>query len=584
MQFIPPLSAILLLIGTTFSLQAIPMFGEGEGRAGQKSALVAEKEEAAGRRISESSSAGGASMNEGHYFSRQNGPKKIQSSSMERTSISSGTAGAATDSTVLPSTEEQDPHASEPAATTGDSFQGHSVAAVEPKPLYRLAPEGWQEMSGTEGWQSTDHFDNTTATFMRSSALRHPVDLKPFDVVSQSYSRFETIDKRKAACSCQQGHEIEIASSNPRPTINASAASGHVEASEESQVSMTPEQAIQDLALSAEEADKVARVLGNIFKLAPTMECLRVLDFSEGHDETTKLFEANQGVYLSEKKLILNNGEPPVRLAVPMPGNADAWTSVVPSIIPAGIKTRFPDERGKWIEMEAPNREPTSEERRQVRSLIQNALGSHYGSSEAERMLSLSEGAMTLKNVGGMMATKPETNTNTLVNFVTIQGDQSSLQQARQELTSPYVPLLEGLSAAAECVARGVGAVAGTAGLSLVGFLDGAMEGGEAVEKALDKAPLIISTGPIAAVPVLAGIFVGGVTGPIRALPQAARTSFGYFSPQQAWKKSMAALSRWGDSGHAIGLLEKANEADEKIKTDLNAFFEPALSTAKCNT
>ena len=144
---------------------------------------------------------------------------------------------------------------------------------------------------------------------------------------------------------------------------------------------------------------------------------------------------------------------------------------------------------------------------------------------------------MTVQNVGDMMAAKPETNTNTLVNFVTIQGDQSSLQQARQELTSPYVPLLERLSAAAECVPRCFGAVAGTAGLSLVGFLDGVMERGQAVEKALDKAPLIISTGPIAAVPVLAGIFLGGVTGPIRALPQAARTSFGYFSPQQAWKK-----------------------------------------------
>ena len=185
---------------------------------------------------------------------------------------------------------------------------------------------------------------------------------------------------------------------------------------------------------------------------------------------------------------------------------------------------------------------------------------------------------MTVQNVGDMMAAKPETNTNTLVNFVTMQGDQDSLQQVRQELTSPYIPLLEGLSAAAEFVARGAGAVAGTAGLSLAGVLDGAMQGGQAVEKAL---PLIITAGPIGAVPVLAGVFVGGVTGPIRALPQAARTSFGYFSPQQAWKKSIAALSRWGDSGHAIGLLEKANEADEKIKTDIKTFLQPFMGDVK---
>ncbi|MBX9577347.1 MAG: hypothetical protein K2W97_02585 [Chthoniobacterales bacterium] len=379
----------------------------------------------------------------------------------------------------------------------------------------------------------------------------------------------------------QQGHEIEIAPSNPRPATNASTAAMHIEASEVSQVSMTPEQAIQDLALSVGEADELARVLGNLFKSAPTMTCLRILDFADLHDETTKLFEANQGAEVANKKLILNNGQPPVRLAVLLPGKTDEWTSVVPSFIPAGIKTRFPDDRGIWIEMEAPDREPTSEESQEVKSLIKKALRSHYGSSEAERMLSACQGEMTVQNVGDMMATKPETNTNTLVNFVTMQGDQDSLQQARQELSSPYVPLLEGLSAVAEFVVRGAGAVAGTAGLSLAGFVDGAMEGGQAVEKALDKAPLIISTGPIAAVPVLAGIFLGGVTGPIRALPQAARTSFGYFSLQQAWKKSTSALSRWGDSGHAVGLLQRANEADEKIKTDIKDFLQPFIRDEK---
>ena len=115
MQFIPPLSAILLLIGTTFSLQAIPMFGEGELH-----------------RASESSSAGGASMNQGHFY-RQDGSQELQSSSMERTSISSATA---TDSIVLTSTEEH-LQASAPAATTGGSLEGRSVAAVDPKPIFR---------------------------------------------------------------------------------------------------------------------------------------------------------------------------------------------------------------------------------------------------------------------------------------------------------------------------------------------------------------------------------------------------------------------------------------------------------------
>ena len=379
----------------------------------------------------------------------------------------------------------------------------------------------------------------------------------------------------------QQGHEIAVAPSNPRLPINANTTSAHVEVSEMSQVSMTPEQAIQDLKLSVEEADEVVRVLGNLFQSAPTMACLRVLDFADLHDETTKLFEANQGAEVANKKLLLNNGQPPVRLAVPIPGASGAWTSVVPSFIPAGIKTRFPDESGLWIEMEAPDREPTSEESQEVKSLIQKALGSHYGSAEAEKMLSLCQGEMTVKNVGNMMAEKPETNTNALVNFVTMQGDQGSLQQVRQELTSPYIPLLESLSAAAEFVARGAGAVTVTAGLSLAGSIDGAMQGAGAVEKALDKAPLIVSTGPIAAVPVMAGVLLGAITGPIRALPQAARTSFNYFLPQQAWEKSMAALSRWGDSGHAIGLLEKANEADEKIKTEIQNLLKPFTGDPK---
>ena len=131
MQFIPPLSAILLLIGTTVSLQAIPMFEEGEDPARQKSTPGA-AQEAQGRRISESSSAGEASMDQGH-FSRQDGSQELQSSSMEGTSISSATA---TDSIVLTSTEEH-LQASAPAATTGGSLGGHSVTAVDPKPISR---------------------------------------------------------------------------------------------------------------------------------------------------------------------------------------------------------------------------------------------------------------------------------------------------------------------------------------------------------------------------------------------------------------------------------------------------------------
>ena len=113
---------------------------------------------------------------------------------MERTSISSGTA---TDSTVLTSTEEH-LQAFAPATTTGGSLEGHSVAAVEPKPLYRLAPEGWQEMSGTEGWQSTHRFDNTTPTAAHTSTPP-AIHRAAVTFFGNNYNRSETIDKRKAA-------------------------------------------------------------------------------------------------------------------------------------------------------------------------------------------------------------------------------------------------------------------------------------------------------------------------------------------------------------------------------------------------
>ncbi len=184
MKFIPPLSAILTLIGTTVSLQAIPMFEEGGGRARQKSTLVAEQE-AQGRRMSESSSAGEASMNQGH-FSRQDGSQELQSSSMESTSISSGRAGAATAPPVLTSTEEH-LQASAPAATTGGSLGGHSVTAVDPKPISRQ-------------WQPYRPFCND----FTASALR--------------YSTIQVLPRQASATSTQRSQPAEGAATGEEAT------------------------------------------------------------------------------------------------------------------------------------------------------------------------------------------------------------------------------------------------------------------------------------------------------------------------------------------------------------------------------
>ena len=97
-------------------------------------------------------------MNQGHFY-RQDGSQELQSSSMERTSISSGTARAGTDSTVA-STEKQHLQASPPAATAGGSLEGHSVTAVDPKPISRQ-------------WQPYRPFCNDfTASALRCSTIQ----------------------------------------------------------------------------------------------------------------------------------------------------------------------------------------------------------------------------------------------------------------------------------------------------------------------------------------------------------------------------------------------------------------------------
>ncbi|MCX6957140.1 MAG: hypothetical protein NT164_01165 [Verrucomicrobiae bacterium] len=129
MKAIPPISAIVLLIGTTFSLQAIPMFGEGEYPARPESRLAAEQKEEAGRRISESPS---RDENQESDLPRQDQMPEIQDPSMEHASISSsGTAGAETERPIPTSAEQEHLQDSGPAAAEG-SFEGHSVAAAQP--------------------------------------------------------------------------------------------------------------------------------------------------------------------------------------------------------------------------------------------------------------------------------------------------------------------------------------------------------------------------------------------------------------------------------------------------------------------
>ncbi|MCX6957850.1 MAG: hypothetical protein NT164_04870 [Verrucomicrobiae bacterium] len=150
---------------------------------------------------------------------------EIQDPSMEHASLSSSGAVGASE-VVIPTTSAEQEHlqASGPAAA-GASFQGHSVAAAQPKPVYRLAPNGeWEaQHPETKEWHPREDLNarfkdcllpQPPGSAFQTSAWSHPEDLQSFDVVPQHYNRAEDIDKRKAACQ-QELREEQI--KNPSP-------------------------------------------------------------------------------------------------------------------------------------------------------------------------------------------------------------------------------------------------------------------------------------------------------------------------------------------------------------------------------
>ena len=186
MKHTPILSVILLLTGTPFSLHAIPMFEE------EKNLTVPEERMPADSRIVERS---------GSDLLQQDQSSQIENSAMDKTNIS-----ASTDSLVPITSAEAEGFQ---AAAEG-SFEGHSVAAVIPKPLYRLGPNNvWEKQDlETKEWRPSPTLNSRFRDDMESSSLASdfsvspwssPEDLKPFTVFTQHYNRATSIDERKAA-------------------------------------------------------------------------------------------------------------------------------------------------------------------------------------------------------------------------------------------------------------------------------------------------------------------------------------------------------------------------------------------------
>ena len=481
-------------------------------------------------------------------------------------------------------------------------------------------------------------------------------NLQPSNIEEISAISMETLGERnetglstheKLVGGDQQGHEIKVVDSSSSRKMNVPS-SGTLSASNATvtQVLMPPEQAVQDLKQSIDETGRLARALEEFLEIAPTMACLRALNLEGLSPESMKLFEANRGRNLGDKKLILNTGEPPVRIPMLIPGKKDEWTSIIPSIIPAGIKVNVPDEHGKWIEMQAPDREPRSAEQNQVKTLIKKALSSYCGSSEGEEKLSEYTEAIKVKDVAimvedidqrSLVASMPE-----LLQKKASPGEGLLLQEMRQHLSSPYVPLLEGLGATAQLIARSAAAVTTTAIETGKGGLEGALYGGVVGAIAGIMPTMVMGSGAtlalgastaanvgtiggasggmaasylktgsppkignntsadyvvpgailgsviggggaviaahagVPAVTAATGAMAGGFIGAINRFPSAVQNSLKYFSLQDTWKKSINAFSRWSSGGsELVQLIQQANTTDEKMKGDLEKFFEP---------
>lgn len=107
-----------------------------------------------------------------------------------------------------------------------------------------------------------------------------------------------------------------------------------------------------------------------------TIASLRAIDVTSGTDLSSMLWSLIIGRSHDphESTLILNNGEPPFWQHIPATGDQQCYTSIIPAIIPVGLKMYLDNSDQASV---VPSRIPTAEENQQVRSLIKEALEVH---------------------------------------------------------------------------------------------------------------------------------------------------------------------------------------------------------------
>ena len=146
------------------------------------------------------------------------------------------------------------------------------------------------------------------------------------------------------------------------------------------------EQALQALQnenrLHQEAMDTFIRLMRTT-KESGTMAALKIFDFENMTDIGGSVWSNNQGFDWKNAVLILNN-DPinPVELCIPAVNQENRSASIIPQIIPSGVRTNV-----NGVTFNAPVRQPTPEENLQIRKLIKEAFDCYYGPENRERWL-----------------------------------------------------------------------------------------------------------------------------------------------------------------------------------------------------
>ncbi|MBM3856841.1 MAG: hypothetical protein FJ390_02620 [Verrucomicrobia bacterium] len=373
-------------------------------------------------------------------------------------------------------------------------------------------------------------------------------------------------------------------------------------------VSSPAEEVQQNLEHEITAARQFEDTLKTWLNIAPTMALIRACDTLS--EESAKIITPNPGLNFSQVKMILNNGQPPIRIAIPDPLDSNKWTSIVPPIIPAGIKVLVPKQGGEtgWEELETPDRNPDAEENQKIRRLLQDASTLLYGSEEGQQKMPLGEEAVAFSDVANLAldddSTEGEessqvsktialTERATQKESAREQSDREQvdqmLAQGKRHLESPYIGFLNLLSDSAGVVARSAVAIVGGGGIAIgTGMGERSTQAAGAVEKFIEeKAPAVSLIPPITMVPVMTGFFIGGVVGTITSIPGSIKKAFEYFSVGKRLEKVGSAFFHFGSEAvQVLSLMEEANRADEEVKTTLQKSFEafhqvPSLSSTK---